>query len=103
MKRAFVRLIESSKFWTAIVGVVVALGAKYGLDLDKELVASIVGLFAILVGAQGAADQGRAAAEIASGTTQKEVVKASEVRERATEAAVKVIEAAVPGSTEVKP
>lgn len=56
-------LFGSKKFITAIVGVIVALGAKYGLALDPEIIATIVGLFAVLVGAQGLADQGKEAAK----------------------------------------
>lgn len=56
-------LLGSKKFITAIVGIVVALGAKYGLALDPEIIATIVGLFAVLVGAQGLADQGKEAAK----------------------------------------
>jgi len=56
-------LFGSKKFITMLVGVAVALGARYGLLLDSELVAAIIGLFAITIGAQGLADQGKEAAK----------------------------------------
>lgn len=64
MKGAIVELLSSKKFLTAIVALLVAGGARYGLALDPEVCATILGLFAVLIGAQGAADQGKAAAEI---------------------------------------
>lgn len=64
MKQVFVDLFSSKKFITALVGLVVALGAKYGLNLDPEIVASIIGLFATVVLGIGLADHGREAAKI---------------------------------------
>jgi hypothetical protein len=64
MKTALAGLLGSKKFLTAITGIVVAIAAKKGFDLDSELVAAILGVFAILVGAQGAADFGKEAAKV---------------------------------------
>lgn len=63
MTAALRNLFSSKKFITMLVGLAVALGARFGLQLEPELVASIVGLFAVLIGAQGLADQGKEAAK----------------------------------------
>lgn len=57
-------LFSSKKFLTALVALLVSAGAKFGLQLDNELVMAIVGLFAIVIGAQGAADVGKETAKI---------------------------------------
>ncbi len=57
-------LLSSKKFITALVAVAVAIGARYGLKLDPELVAALLGVFGILIHAQGQADHGKEAAQI---------------------------------------
>lgn len=64
MKDAVLGLLSSKKFITAMVALVVAGGARYGFDLDPEVCAAILGLFAVLIGAQGAADNGKEAARL---------------------------------------
>lgn len=64
MKDAIIRLLSSMKFWTTILGVVTALGAKYGFKVDPDVYWSIIGLFGLLVGAQGLTDNGKEAAKI---------------------------------------
>ena len=64
MKTALADLLSSKKFVTMIVGLVVAIGARKGLDVDPEITAAIIGLFAVLIGAQGAADHGKEAAKV---------------------------------------
>ncbi len=64
MKAALIRLVSSMKFWTFVLGLLTALGARYGIKVDAEIYWSIVGLTAVLIGAQGATDAGRAAAEV---------------------------------------
>jgi hypothetical protein len=66
VKQAIVDLLSSKKFITGLVGVAVSLGAKYGLNLDPELCASILGLFAVVIAGQGLADHGKEAAAIAA-------------------------------------
>lgn len=66
MKDAIIRLLSSMKFWTVILGIVTALGAKYGINVDPEVYWSIVGLFGLLLGAQGLADHGKEAAKVAA-------------------------------------
>jgi hypothetical protein len=59
VKKALAALLSSKKFVTALTGAAVAIGAKFGLELDNEIVAAIIGLFAVAVGAQGLADHGK--------------------------------------------
>jgi hypothetical protein len=64
MKEAVLGLLSSKKFITAIVALVVTGAAKYGFDVDAEVCAAVLGLFAVLIGAQGAADNGKEAARL---------------------------------------
>jgi len=50
------------KFWTMILGFVTALGVKYGFKVDPDVFWSVVGLFGLLIGAQGLTDHGKEAA-----------------------------------------
>ncbi len=56
--------LKSKKFSALIVGVIVTLGARYGLRLDPLTVGYIVSLFIAYIGAQGLADKGKEAAKI---------------------------------------
>lgn len=64
MKKALRGLLSSKKAIATLAGLAVALGAKVGLDLDNEIVFGIFGLVAVYVGAQGAADVGKGAAQV---------------------------------------
>lgn len=66
IKEAVVRLLSSMKFWTMVLGIITALGAKYGFKVDPEIYWSIVGLFGLLIGAQGLTDHGKEAAKISA-------------------------------------
>lgn len=66
MKDAIIRLLSSMKFWTVVLGIISALGAKYGINVDPSVYWSIIGLFGILIGAQGLTDHGKEAAKIAA-------------------------------------
>lgn len=57
-------LLTSKKFIAMIVGVLVAVGARYGLNLDPTLTYQIVALFMTYIAAQGLTDVGKAAAQI---------------------------------------
>lgn len=57
-------LLTSKKVITALVGFVVTVAAKRGIVLSPDDVNSIVAIFAVLIGAQGAADLGKSAALI---------------------------------------
>lgn len=64
MKQAIADLLSSKKFITAIVALIVTAAARKGFDVDPEMCAAILGVFAVLIGAQGATDHGKAAAEL---------------------------------------
>lgn len=49
-------LLSSKKFIAAIIGGIVAIGARYGLKLDPDMVDDLVKLFLVYIGAQGLAD-----------------------------------------------
>jgi uncharacterized membrane protein (DUF441 family) len=57
-------LINSKKFIAAIVGFIVAAGARVGLHLDPTTVATLVSPFIAYIIGQGMADKGKHAAEI---------------------------------------
>lgn len=77
MTVALKRLLTSAKFWTAIIGLVFTLGAslvaKYGIDASdaaiQQIALTVSGIFAVLLGAQGAAGVGKEAAELAANQT----------------------------------
>lgn len=69
MKQAIIDLFSSKKFVTALIAAAVAIGAKLGFDLDPELIAIIITPFLVAIGAQGLADQGKAAAAIHTGAS----------------------------------
>lgn len=53
---------------TAIVGVIGAISAKLGLGLSEDMTLAILGIVAFVIGAQGAANHGVAAAQITANT-----------------------------------
>lgn len=57
-------LFLSKKFLTMIAGLLVALAARKGLNLDETEVAGILALFISYILAQGQADKGKEAAKI---------------------------------------
>lgn len=68
-KQMLAELAASKKFNVTLIGVVLAIAAKFGLNLDPELTATIVAaLIAVYVLAQGAADLKKEAAKIESVT-----------------------------------
>lgn len=68
MKIALTRLLASMKFWTTLAGVLTVLCARYGFQVDRETILTIGGLFGILLGSQGLADQGKHAEQIRAET-----------------------------------
>ena len=64
MKDAFVRLLSSAKFWTAIIALISVFTAKYGFEISNEMTALMGAIFAVLLGGQGLTDHGKAAALI---------------------------------------
>lgn len=57
-------LLTSKKFIVTISAMIVAVAAKKGLNLDSELVGMLVALVVAYLVGQGAADFGKAAAQI---------------------------------------
>lgn len=68
MLDALRELFGSKKFLTAIVAMAVAGGAHFGLNVNPEVTMTVLGMFAILIHAQGQADQGKEAAKITANT-----------------------------------
>lgn len=64
MKKALAELFASKKFLMMLTGIIVAVGAKYGLQLDADLVNLIIGLIGVFILGQGIADNGKSAAQI---------------------------------------
>ena len=67
MGTAIADLLKSKKALTAIAGVIIAIGAKAGLDLSTdELMPILTPLMAYIVG-QGIADHGKERAKVEKG------------------------------------
>ncbi|HET9893214.1 MAG TPA: hypothetical protein VFQ42_22240 [Mycobacterium sp.] len=66
MKQALLELLESKKFIVAMASIVVYGVGKLGLHLDPDLVDKITTALLVYVGAQGVADIGKPAAQIAA-------------------------------------
>jgi hypothetical protein len=60
-------LMQSKKFIGMIVGCVITLTAKVGLDVDDSTIWQIVALISTWVGAQGIADHAKEKAKIENG------------------------------------
>jgi hypothetical protein len=70
MKDALIRLFSSMKFWTAVLGLITAIGVKAGFNVDPEVFWAIVGVITAVILGQGLTDHGKEAAKItaAAGT-----------------------------------
>jgi hypothetical protein len=64
VREALLRLVSSMKFWTALLGLLGILGAKYGFDVDENTYWTIVGIVGLLLAGQAATDHGKAAAQV---------------------------------------
>lgn len=64
MKEAIIRLVSSMKVWTAILGLVTAVGVKAGFNVDPEVFWAIVGVLTAVILGQGLTDHGKEAAKI---------------------------------------
>ena len=60
----FRRLLTSAKVVTALVGLVVTFAARHNVVLSPDDVNAVLMIFAVLIGAQGAADLGKGAAQV---------------------------------------
>jgi hypothetical protein len=57
-------LVTSKKMITAVVGFAGIVAARYGFELDVEIVLGLIGMLSVLLGAQGATDFGKEAAKV---------------------------------------
>lgn len=64
VKRLLASLLTSKKVVTAVVGLVVLACARRGIVLQPDMVAEVVTIFAVLIGAQGLADTGKEKAKV---------------------------------------
>jgi len=82
MKTAFIRLVESMKFWTTVIAIIVTLFgtwlAKHGFDLSEQhttQVAEVIALFfTMLLGGQALTDAGKEKAKIVAATPRIEAI-----------------------------
>lgn len=63
---ALKRLAGSMKVWTTLIGLIAAITARYGFDVDQTAFLTIVGGFLALLGVQGANDWGAKGKQIAA-------------------------------------
>lgn len=56
--------LHSKKFVAAIIGIIITIGGRYGLNLDPQLVQDVVYILIAYIVGQGIADHGKAAAQI---------------------------------------
>ena len=64
-------LLASKKFVAMIVGLIVIIVGKLGLNLDPEAVTKVVGLIMAYIVGQGIADNGKEAAKVEAGVTKE--------------------------------
>lgn len=57
-------LLSSKKFIAAIIGIIITIGARYGFNLDPDLVRDIVAILIAYILGQSIADHGKEAARI---------------------------------------
>lgn len=62
-------LLSSKKFIAAIIGVIITLASRYGLNLDPAVVQEVAAIFITYLIAQGISDHGKEAARIAAVAT----------------------------------
>jgi hypothetical protein len=64
LKKPLVGLLESKKFWTAVIGSTATWAAKHGVVLDPEMAPYVAAFFLALLGGQALTDNGKAAAKV---------------------------------------
>ena len=79
MKDAIIRLLSSMKFWTAVLGLLTAIGAKAGFNVDPEVYWAIVGVVTVLILGQGLTDHGKEAAKITAAAATPTTVVGNDV------------------------
>ena len=61
MPQVFKDMLGSKKVWSALIGVTAVLVGKIGWNVSEDVLWQIATIIATLIGAQGAADWGKAA------------------------------------------
>lgn len=64
MKSTLLELLTSKKFIAAVSATIVVIAGRYGFDVDTTVLDRIYAALLVYVGAQGAADVGKSAAQI---------------------------------------
>ena len=67
MKKALLDLVTSKKFLTALTAIIVYVAGRSGFDVDTAVLDRIYAALLVYVGAQGIADNGKSAAQVAAG------------------------------------
>ncbi len=66
MPSTIIELLSSKKFITALIAIIAAIAARYGLQLDANAILEVVAPLWAFVIAQGVADHGKSAAQVAA-------------------------------------
>jgi hypothetical protein len=66
MKKALLDLVTSKKFLTALTAIIVYVAGRSGFDVDTAVLDRIYAALLVYVGAQGIADNGKSAAQVAA-------------------------------------
>lgn len=69
MKNALFDLFASKKFLTALTAIIVYIAGRFGFDVDTAVLDRIFAALLVYIGAQGIADNGKSAAQIAASST----------------------------------
>jgi len=67
MKKTLLDLVTSKKFLTALTAIIVYVAGRSGFDVDTAVLDRIYAALLVYVGAQGIADNGKSAAQVAAG------------------------------------
>lgn len=71
MKQALKDLFSSKKFLLTLAGILAYVAGRLGLNLSTEQLLPVLGLIAVLIGAQGVADHGKEAAKVEAAENEK--------------------------------
>jgi len=69
MKKTLLDLVTSKKFLTALTAIIVYVAGRSGFDVDTAVLDRIYAALLVYVGAQGIADNGKSAAQVAAGAS----------------------------------
>jgi hypothetical protein len=66
MKTALLDLFASKKFLAALTAIIVYIAGRFGFDVDTSVLDRIFAALLVYIGAQGIADNGKSAAQVAA-------------------------------------